>query len=67
MGMSYILILLIFRVLSRRVKKLTILRALGPLFVCVLSIALMNIFKWYNPEDDPVIANVGEIPRGMWD
>eukprot|EP00890_Picochlorum_soloecismus_P004166 jgi/Picsp_1/4750/NSC_02119-R2_sulfate transporter len=65
MGMSYILILLIFRVLSRRVKKLTILRALGPLFVCVLSIALMNIFKWYNPEDDPVIANVGEIPRGL--
>jgi sulfate transporter 4 len=65
MGMSYILILLIFRVLSRRVKKLTILRALGPLFVCVLSIALMNIFKWYNPEDAPVIANVGEIPKGL--
>lgn len=23
------------------------LRALGPLFVCILSIVLMNIFKWY--------------------
>ncbi len=65
MGMSYMLFLLIFRVLSRRVKSLGFLRALGPLAVCILSIALMNIFKWYNPPDDPVIENIGEIPRGF--
>lgn len=65
MGMSFILILLIFRVLSRRVKKLGLLRALGPMFVCVLSIALMNIFKWYKPQDDPSIENIGEIPKGL--
>ena len=65
MGMSFILILLIIRVLSRRIKKLKILRALGPLFVCVLSIALMNIFKWYNPPGDPAIQNIGKIPQGV--
>lgn len=65
MGMSYVLILLIFRVLSRRVKSLGFLRALGPLTVCIVSIALMNIFKWYRPDDAPVIANIGEIPRGL--
>lgn len=65
MGMSYMLILLIIRVLSRRVKSLGFLRALGPLAVCILSIALMNIFKWYDPPDDPVIENIGEIPRGF--
>jgi len=65
MGMSFVLILLIFRVLSRRVKRLGFLRALGPLTVCILSIALMNIFKWYRPDDDPVIDPIGEIPRGV--
>lgn len=65
MGMSYMLILLIFRVLSRRVRSLGFLRALGPLAVCILSIALMNIFKWYDPPEDPVIANIGTIPRGL--
>ena len=65
MGMSFVLILLIFRVLSRRVKRLGFLRALGPLTVCILSIALMNIFKWYRPDDEPVIDPIGEIPRGV--
>jgi hypothetical protein len=27
-------------------RKLTLLKALGPLAVCIISIALMNIFKW---------------------
>lgn len=27
-------------------RRLVFLRALGPLTVCVMSIALMNIFKW---------------------
>jgi len=67
MGMSFVLILLVFRTLSRRVKRLSILRALGPLTVCVLSIALMNIFKWYEPgaNGKPLIKNIGNIPKGM--
>jgi sulfate transporter 4 len=47
------------------VKRLGFLRALGPLTVCILSIALMNIFKWYRPDDDPVIDPIGELPRGV--
>jgi len=27
-------------------RRLSFFKALGPLAVCVLSIALMNIFKW---------------------
>lgn len=27
-------------------RKLSLLKALGPLTVCIISIALMNIFKW---------------------
>lgn len=65
MGMSFILLLLVFRVLSRRVKRLKFLRALGPISVTILSIALMNIFKWYEPEGDAPIANVGKIPEGL--
>ena len=68
MGMSFIFILLAFRVASRRVKKLAFLRSIGPLFVCILSIALMNIFDWYNPPavgQKPLIANIGKIPKGM--
>ena len=65
MGMSFMLILLVFRVLSRRVKRLKFLRALGPITVTVMSIALMNIFKWYEPKGDAPIANVGKIPEGL--
>ena len=27
-------------------RKLSLLKALGPLTVCIISIALMNIFQW---------------------
>ena len=27
-------------------RRLTFMRAVGPLVVCIISIALMNIFKW---------------------
>lgn len=46
MGMSFILILLVFRTASRSVERLRFMRSLGPLTVCILSIALMNIFDW---------------------
>jgi sulfate transporter 4 len=67
MGMSFILILLVFRHVGRKYKKLGFMRALGPLTVCVLSIALMNIFKWYVPPPGgkAPIKNVGTIPKGL--
>ena len=68
MGMSFILILLVFRTASRKVKKLAFLRSLGPLTVCILSIALMNIFHWYKPSEPgakPPISPVGKIPKGL--
>lgn len=67
MGMSFIFILLVFRSASRRVQRLSFLRALGPLTVCVLSIALMNIFKWYEipPGGKQAIKNIGTIPKGL--
>lgn len=27
-------------------RRLSLLKALGPITVCIISIALMNIFKW---------------------
>lgn len=65
MGMSFIFILLVFRFASRRVKKLSFLRSLGPLTVCVLSIALMNIFKWYEPACKPLVKPIGSVPKGL--
>ena len=53
-------------------RRLTFLKALGPLTVCIISIALMNIFKWYNDttgvtindKPQPLIAQIGKIPKG---
>jgi hypothetical protein len=47
MGMSFIFLLLAFQYLSGVHKRLFWLKALGPLTVCVISIALMNIFDWW--------------------
>ena len=44
--MSFIFLLLSFQWMSKSSKRLRFFRALGPLTVCVLSIALMNIFDW---------------------
>lgn len=43
MGMSFIFLLLVIQFVANRVKKLNWIRALGPLSVCILSIAIMNI------------------------
>ncbi|KAI7843851.1 hypothetical protein COHA_002402 [Chlorella ohadii] len=73
MGMAFIFLLLAFQYLSRRYKKLFFLKALGPLTVCVISIALMNIFGWYKPTESckpqpcvqgPKIKPIGKIPSG---
>ena len=47
-------------------RKLFVLKALGPLAVCVISIALMNIFDWYKTPDtkSPYIKPIGNIPKG---
>lgn len=70
MGTSFIMLLFLFRYLSQRYKRLSILRSIGPLTVSVISIALMNIFNWYkgaDPCDDPPISPVGDIPTGFPD
>lgn len=80
MGMSFIFILLAVRHLSVKYRRLTFMKALGPLFVCALSIALMNIFKWYQDttglmvpssggkmKEQKVIADIGKIPKGLPD
>lgn len=47
-------------------RKALVLKALGPLTVCVLSIALMNIFGWYDTpsKEKPYIKSIGKIPKG---
>ncbi|PRW44455.1 sulfate transporter isoform B [Chlorella sorokiniana] len=73
MGMSFIFLLLAFKWAAGKYKKLTLLKALGPLAVCIISIALMNIFKWYDDTTDvtvkgkpqKAIADIGKIPSGM--
>ncbi|PSC69015.1 sulfate transporter [Micractinium conductrix] len=77
MGMAFIFLLLSFTYLSRTYKRLHFLKALGPLSVCIISIALMNIFDWYvpvlppgktNPADaKPLIKPIGKIPKGLPD
>ena len=48
-------------------RRLYLLRALGPLTVTVLSIAIMNIWKLYVPGNAGPngIYNVGPIPKGL--
>ncbi|GAB4822844.1 hypothetical protein N2152v2_009890 [Parachlorella kessleri] len=70
MGMAFIFLLMLFKFLGSRYKRLFWLRAIGPLTVCVISIALMNIFKWYQPhgpKKKPLIKDIGKIPDGMPD
>lgn len=65
MGMSFIFILLTFKFCSQRFKRLKFMKALGPLTVCVMSIALMNIFDWYADYTGIIIVTNGsEVERG---
>ena len=45
-----------------RYRRLSLLKALGPITVCVISIATMNIFGWKNKPAS--IKTVGYIPKG---
>eukprot|EP01012_Entosiphon_sulcatum_P019548 TRINITY_DN2444_c0_g1_i1.p1 TRINITY_DN2444_c0_g1~~TRINITY_DN2444_c0_g1_i1.p1 ORF type:complete len:820 (+),score=110.82 TRINITY_DN2444_c0_g1_i1:35-2494(+) len=49
MGTSWMILLIAMRKLSQKFPRLVFLRAIGPITVTVLGIALMEIFKWYNP------------------
>ncbi len=62
MGMSFIFILLAFQFMSKKVKKLVWLKALGPITVCVLSIILMNAFGWYKVPAAPAAAPTAAVP-----
>eukprot|EP00887_Chlorella_sp_A99_P004954 scaffold4.g4954.t1 len=54
MGTAFVYLLLSFQFLARRYPRyLGFLRAIGPLTCCIISIALMNIFDWYQPYDPP--------------
>lgn len=48
-------------------RRLFFLRALGPITVSILSIAIMNIFKLYQPgkAGPNGISNIGPIPKGL--
>lgn len=67
MGMAFITILLALRWAGKRYRRLVLLRAVGPLTVCVLSIAIMNIWKLYCEPSvaKPYIKSIGAIPKGM--
>lgn len=75
MGGTFLVILLLFKTLGKRVKKLFFLRAIGPLFVAVLGIAIVNIFHLEcnttksATNKDPLcfhhIRVVGKIPKGL--
>jgi hypothetical protein len=46
-------------------RRLKFMKALGPLTVCVMSIALMNIFDWYADYTGIIIVTNGsEVERG---
>eukprot|EP01023_Acetabularia_acetabulum_P017954 TRINITY_DN19038_c0_g1_i2.p1 TRINITY_DN19038_c0_g1~~TRINITY_DN19038_c0_g1_i2.p1 ORF type:complete len:768 (-),score=144.29 TRINITY_DN19038_c0_g1_i2:2692-4830(-) len=61
MGIFWIFLLLLFKELGKRNKKLKFLRPVGPLTVSVISIVLVLAFKL----DEKGIAVVGDIPKGL--
>lgn len=67
MGMTFLAILVIMKYVGTRYKKLVLFRALGPLTVVILSIAIMNIFGLYDTpsSQSPYIKPLGKIPSGM--
>ncbi|KAL4452745.1 hypothetical protein ABPG75_008407, partial [Micractinium tetrahymenae] len=68
-GGSFLLLLYIIKYVARNVRRLRVLQFLGPLIVCIVSIAIMNGAKLYvvNPDDPntPLIKPVGNIPKGL--
>ncbi|PSC76083.1 sulfate transporter [Micractinium conductrix] len=69
MGGSFLLILFIIKYVARNIRQLKFLQFLGPLIVCIISIAIMNGGKLYiqNPDDanTPLVKPVGLIPKGL--
>ncbi|KDD75929.1 sulfate transporter, partial [Helicosporidium sp. ATCC 50920] len=67
MGMAFMALLLAFKAAAQRFPRLVLLRALGPLCVCALSIAVMNIFGlWDSPSAaQPYIKPIGAVPKGL--
>ncbi|KAL4440432.1 hypothetical protein ABPG75_003433 [Micractinium tetrahymenae] len=67
MGSAFILVLVAFKLLGRRSKRLAFLKALGPLTVCLLSIGVTSRWRLYerpSPER-PWIHEVGAVTPGL--
>ncbi len=63
MGLSWLVILEGCKWLGRKHQKLIYIRAIGPLIVTIISIAIMNIFKLYRAPSN--IQIVGNVPKGL--
>ncbi|KAK9802855.1 hypothetical protein WJX73_009168 [Symbiochloris irregularis] len=63
MGVSWLILLFAMRYFGQKYKKLLILRAIGPLTVTILSIAIVNI--WHLQRAPQNIRVVGTIPKGL--
>mmetsp|Transcript_17379 Transcript_17379/g.52010 ORF Transcript_17379/g.52010 Transcript_17379/m.52010 type:complete len:696 (+) Transcript_17379:162-2249(+) len=63
MGLSWIVILELCKWVGRKHRKLIYIRAIGPLLVTIISIAIMNIWKLYQAPHN--IQIVGKVPSGL--
>lgn len=63
MGLSWLVILETCKFVGRKHQRLIYIRALGPLLVTILSIAIMNIWKLYKAP--ALIQVVGAVPGGL--
>ncbi|KAI7844027.1 hypothetical protein COHA_002367 [Chlorella ohadii] len=69
MGSSFVLVLVLFKALANRHRRLLFLKALGPLTVSVISISVMSAWRLYEPTPERPwsIAQVGHVPPGKAD
>jgi sulfate transporter 4 len=63
MGLAWILVLEVCKFVGRKHRRLIYVRAIGPLLVTIISIATMNIGKYYKAPYN--IGVVGKVPKGL--
>jgi sulfate transporter 4 len=63
MGLAWLVILEACKFVGRKYRRLIYIRAIGPLLVTIISIAIMNIWKLYKAPHN--IAIVGNVPKGL--
>ena len=64
MGMSWLVLLETCKYVGRKYRKLVFVRAIGPLAVTIISIAIVNIWDLYKPENGGIFV-IGDIPSGL--